>query len=194
MANKKTRPVSIQEFEMIIQTIDTGFISDTGERVKPNPRVSAALIFEANTGLRVNDAIKIRLCDIRTENGKYKLKVKEQKTQKIRNILINSELYIYLQNYCLALGIQPTAKLFDLTARQIQKILQKCCKYLNLNDIGTHSMRKMYASQLFYQNNCNALLIQKILGHSSIAITQRYLGLEEGEIQKATENYVMLPS
>jgi integrase len=193
MANKKTRPTTEAEYNLIINTILTGFIAEDGECVRPNLRVATALVTECSVGLRINDILKLKLNDIRFENGKYKLKVIEQKTNKERTVYLTSDTYIYLQNYALSLGVQPTAKLFDLTARQVQKHLQKTTEYLKLNDIGTHSFRKMFATQLYYQNNCNALLIQKILNHSSIAITQRYLGLQEKEIEDALENYSMLP-
>lgn len=195
MANKKTRPVTIEEYDLIINTILSGFITEDGEKIRNNQKVATALVMEASVGLRINDILKLKLNDIRIENGKYKLKVKEQKTGKIRDILINSDTYIYIQNYSLLLGIQPTTRLFDITARQVQKHLQKCCRYLKLNnnDISTHSFRKLYATQIYEQSNGNILLIQKILNHSSQAITSRYLGLQEKEIEKALENYSMLP-
>lgn len=61
MANKRTRAISREEVEKIISTIRTGFALPDGERVRPNVRIAAALILEANLGLRIGDIVRLRL-------------------------------------------------------------------------------------------------------------------------------------
>ena len=48
MANKKTRALTDDEFAQIIQTIQHGYITADGKKIKPNIRVSVALTLQAN--------------------------------------------------------------------------------------------------------------------------------------------------
>ena len=87
MANKRTRAINREEFEKIIETIRTGFILPNGECVRPNVRIAAALILEANLGLRIGDIVRLRLADILFESGRYHLNIIEQKTEKFWSVL-----------------------------------------------------------------------------------------------------------
>ena len=69
MANKKTRAIDKGEFELIISTIQRGFITSTGQKIRPNKRIAAALCCEANLGLRIGDIVKLKLTDIIFESG-----------------------------------------------------------------------------------------------------------------------------
>lgn len=86
MANKRTRAINREEFEKIIETIRTGFILPNGECVRPNVRIAAALILEANLGLRIGDIVRLRLADILFESGRYHLNIIEQKNREIAYI------------------------------------------------------------------------------------------------------------
>ena len=79
MANKRTRAINREEFEKIIETIRTGFILPNGECVRPNVRIAAALILEANLGLRIGDIVRLRLADILFESGRYHLNIIDKK-------------------------------------------------------------------------------------------------------------------
>ena len=112
--NKKTRALSKEEYEKIIETIQYGFIYN-GIKVQPNPRIATAFVVQANTGLRIGDLLNLRLKDIVKESGRYHFNIKEEKTKKPRTFTIAPEVYTYLQSYALENGIKPTAKLFDIS-------------------------------------------------------------------------------
>ena len=57
--NKKTVALTLDQYREIIQTMREGF---TG--AKPNPRIAAALMLEANLGLRISDILRLRVSDI----------------------------------------------------------------------------------------------------------------------------------
>ena len=54
--------------------------------------------------------------------------------------------------------------------------------------VATHSMRKTYADKLLRQSG-NLYAVKEALGHSSIATTQEYLGINPDEIREATPDY-----
>ena len=195
MANFKTRAVSKEEFELIIKTISTGFVLPDGRRVKPNEWVATVLTLQANLGLRVGDVVKLRLSDIVLENGRYHLDITEQKTQKTRNFTVPAEVYIYIQNYAIKRGLKPKQRLFDISVRTVQNHLQLTCDYLGFgHSLGTHAFRKFFAQSIYENNNFDIVLVKELLQHSSVAITQRYVGVGSQRVEQALQNHVVLPT
>ena len=194
MANKRTRAISREEVEKIISTIRTGFALPDGERVRPNGCIAAALLLEANLGLRIGDIVRLRLADIIFEGGRYHLAMVEQKTGKSRTFTVPTEVYIYLQNYTIQQGLRPTQKLFPLTVRAVQLHLQKVCQYLNLTGVGTHSFRKFFAVSIYTENDFNVELVRTLLQHSSVAVTQHYLSVEPKLVEQALQKHIVLPT
>lgn len=194
MANKKTRAIDKNEFELIITTIKQGFITATGERVKPNMRIATALTLQANLGLRIGDIVKLKLSDIVYESGRYHLDITEEKTKKKRTFTVPSEVYTYLQGYALEMGIKPKGRLFSLTVRTIQNHLKLVCNYLGITGVSTHSMRKFFAMSIYRANGCDVELVRALLNHSSVAVTQHYLSVEPKLVEQALQKHIVLPT
>ena len=193
MANKKTRALTDDEFAQIIQTIQRGYITADGKKIKPNIRVSVALTLQANLGLRIGDIINLKLSDIVKDGNRYRLDITEQKTGKKREFTVPNEIYTYLQSYALENSIRPNQKLFPITVRQVQKHLQITAAYLNLENVGTHSFRKFFAVSVYNNNNYNVELVRTLLNHSNVTVTQRYLSIENRLVELALQNNIVLP-
>jgi integrase len=193
MANKKTRALTDDEFAQIIQTIQRGYITADGKKIKPNIRVSVALTLQANLGLRIGDIINLKLSDIVKDGNRYRLDITEQKTGKKREFTVPNEIYTYLQSYALENSIRPNQKLFPITVRQVQKHLQITAEYLNLENVGTHSFRKFFAVSVYNNNNYNVELVRTLLNHSNVTVTQRYLSIENRLVELALQNHIVLP-
>ena len=190
--NKKTVALTQEQYKEIIETIRNGFICSDSHVVKPNNRIAVALVLEANLGLRISDILQLRLLAIIRDGDRYRLDIVEQKTKKKREFTVPMEIYIYIQNYALENNINPAAKLFDMTERTVQNHLQLVCDYLGLVNISTHSFRKFFAVSIYINNNYNIELVRALLQHSSVAITQRYIGLQSKEIETALQNHIKL--
>ena len=187
MANKKTLALTQEQYTDIIETLRSGF---TGCR--PNERIATALVLEANLGLRISDIIKLRLCDIVKDGERYRLNITEQKTGKTRSFTVPIEIHNYLQQYCLDHEIKKTEIIFPLTERAVQKQLKLVCDYLGYSGIGTHSFRKFFATNIYINNNYNVILVQQLLQNSSPAITQRYIGIGNKEMEDALRKNINL--
>ncbi|MDY4404765.1 MULTISPECIES: tyrosine-type recombinase/integrase [Blautia] len=83
-------------------------------------------------------------------------------------------------------------RIFNLTERAISKQLALVCNYLGFKGIGTHSFRKWYATEIYKNNGYDITLVQRLLQHSSAAITQRYIGIEPQRIEEAIEEHAQL--
>lgn len=190
--NKKTVALTEEQYKNIIETIRNGFVCADGHIVKPNKRISVILSLEANLGLRISDVLQLRLSAIINDGNRYRLNIVEKKTKKKREFTVPIEIYSYIQNYALENNINPAAKLFDISERTVQNHLQLVCKYLEYDNISTHSFRKYFATSIYVNNNYNIELVRVLLQHSSVATTQRYIGLQSKEIENALQNHIKL--
>jgi integrase len=159
---------------------------------RPNERIATALVLEGNLGLRISDIIKLRLCDIVMDGGRYRLALTEQKTGKQRVFTVPLVIQQYIENYCLRHGIRHSDIIFPITERAVQKQLAIVCDYLGYTGISTHSFRKWYATEIYKNNGCDIALVQRLLQHSSAATTQRYIGIEPQRIEQAIQNHAQL--
>ena len=98
----------------------------------------------------------------------------------------------YIENYCLRNGIRRTDRIFPITERAVQKQLAIVCDYLGFEGISTHSFRKWYATEIYKANGYDIALVQRLLQHSSAAVTQRYIGIEPQRIEAAIQGHVTL--
>lgn len=170
--NKRTKALTTEQYKEIIQTMREGFCG-----CRPNERIATALVLEGNLGLRISDILSLRLSDIVRDGDRYRLEITEQKTKKKRVFTVPLVIQQYIENYCLRNGIGKNEKIFDLTERAISKELALVCDYLGFEGIGTHSFRKWYATEIYKNNGYDITLVQRLLQHSSAAITQRYIGI-----------------
>lgn len=190
--NKKTVALTEDQYKEIINLIKTGFVTKDGRIIKPNNRIATILSLEANLGLRVSDILQLSLSSVIRDGDRYRLDITERKTQKKRQFTVPLEIYAYMQNYALENNISPKSKLFQIGERVVQKHLQFACEYLGYENISTHSFRKFFATSIYISNNYNIELVRILLQHSSVATTQRYIGIRGKEIEEALQKHIML--
>lgn len=189
---KKTVAVSQEQYQQIIETIRKGFVCTDGRVVRPNQRVASALVLEANLGIRISDILELCLQDIIRDGNRYRLDIVEKKTKKKREFTVPIEVYSFLQNYALENNISPAARLFPITVRAVQHQLKLACDYLGFENVSTHSMRKFFGTSIYEDNNYNIELVRILLQHSSVAITQRYIGIGSKQVETALQNHIKL--
>ena len=185
--NKKTVALTTEQYKEIISTMQRGF---TGCR--PNERIATVLVLEGNLGLRISDIVNLRPSDIVKDGDRYRLEVTEQKTGKSRVFTVPLVIQQYIENYCLRNGIGKKDLIFPISERMVQKQLKIVCDYLGYEGISTHSFRKWYATEIYKANGYDITLVQRLLQHSSAAVTQRYIGIEPQRIESAIENHAYL--
>jgi len=152
------------------------------------------IIFSINTGLRVGDVLQRKHSELANlKHGDY-LTIREQKTGKTRKIQINdkiAEAYNYLSDKLRSKGLYR----YDDLIFKSQKNTVFATVSLNriLKDefagyapnISTHSLRKSFGRRVYDSNKQSEhalILLSDMFCHASIAITRRYLGLRQEEI------------
>jgi integrase len=182
--NKKTLTLTIEQYHDIIDTMKTGFSG-----CRPNKAMAMALVVEANMGLRISDILKLTLSDIVKDGDRYRLNIKEQKTKKDRFFTVLTEAYQHLKIYCLENSISADERIFKFAVRTLQHKLKMVCDYLGYEGISTHSFRKFFATQIYIDSDYNIALVQKLLQHSTAAVTQNYIGIQPQQIETALKKH-----
>ena len=153
--------------------------------------------FGINTGLRVSDILGLNVEDV---EGKSYVEIKEKKTGKYKRFPLNTKLKTLIKDYlqnerCKSYALSEKEPLFlgkkhcRLDRSQVYRFLNEACKQLGITaNVGTHTMRKSFGYHFYKQYNDVALL-QKILNHSSPAITLRYIGIAQEEIDLSYNNF-----
>ena len=158
------------------------------------------IIFSINTGLRVSDVMSIKHSDLKDlKSGDY-LNITEQKTKKVRKIQINDKIiesYLYLSkklqersNYKPDDYIFKSQKNMVFATVSINRILKTVFAGYCRN-ISTHSLRKSFGRRVYEANMRSEhalILLSDIFQHSNTAITRRYLGLRQEEIDNVYLN------
>lgn len=187
MANKETVALTKAQYTEMIETMRKG-----GTFFRANHRIATAMVLEANLGLRIEDILQLRLSDIIQDGDRYRLRITEQKTGKKRPFTVPDEIYEYIREYCQENGISKNERIFPFTERNVQKYLAKVADYLGYENIGTHSFRKYFATQIFIKSGYNIALVQQLMQHSSPAITMRYIGITSKQLEEALLGHINL--
>ena len=75
-----------------------------------------------------------------------------------------------------------------MTRRAAHNILKTAFMTAGLNGhLATHSLRKSFAQRLYEQTG-DVFVVQEMLGHKSIATTQKYLGVNYASVREAVQN------
>ena len=184
--NKRCVALSDEQYRESIRLLREGFVLE-GKIIKPNPRIAAIEVLQASLGLRLGDVLQLRMGSFVKDNGRWRLDIKEQKTGKVRDFTVAVEIYSFIQEYALNMGISAQTKLFDISERQIERHLNKVFSKMELplRNYGSHSYRKYFASRIYLENEMNIELVRVLLQHSSVAVTQRYIGLSQKTVEDA---------
>lgn len=184
--NKKCVALSQEEYQRSIELLRNGFML-SGVLVKPNERIATIEVLQATLGLRLGDILKLKLSSFIRDGDRYRLDIREEKTGKIRNFTVPNEVYSFVQDYCIEGGISKDAKLFDISKRQVERHLNKVFMKMELplRSYGSHSFRKLFATQVYIDSEYNAELVRVLLQHSSLNTTQRYLSIGSKQIEDA---------
>lgn len=163
-----------------------------------------------NFGLRVSDLRTLRFSHLIDENFRFRetFAVFEQKTRntrkrkKNRYITINEAVIdavtLYLEN---TPGVCLSDYMFrsesnrgknsnnPMSARSFDRILKEIAENVGLTmKVSTHTLRKTFCyHQMLVSGNDSRklLLLQKMMGHSSVAQTLDYIGITQEEIRDA---------
>jgi integrase/recombinase XerD len=161
---------------------------------------SALIEIALNTGLRVAEIADLRCGNITLREELSCVFVNQGKCGKQRTVTINKEFQEFLRNLLIhkkEIGEKTGYDDFLLfskkskgkySTRGLQHAFKRCLRKAGIDmRHSIHHLRHTYASCLLSSSKNNVRLVQKQLGHSSIAVTQVYLDVFSEELHNAVE-------
>jgi integrase/recombinase XerD len=146
-------------------------------RAVPGLRERAAMEIAYAAGLRLSEVLRLKLSDI--DSQRMILRVEQGKGKKDRNVMLSPTLLQTLRTYWKQ--CRPRVWLFPghggkrpLHATLFQRAFRQAKDQARITKpVSFHSLRHSFATQLL-ESGVNVRTIQALLGHRSLATTQRY--------------------
>ena len=160
-----------------------------------NPFIHSLIKLLILTGARVGEARKARWLDLSFDTNKWHVPV--AKGGRSRTIYLNSEAtktFREIRMIALSLGLPVRPENYILTNPKTNTLFNsfyspwyRVMDRADLSDIRIHDLRHTYASILI-NNGVTIYEVQKLLGHSTVNITQRYAHLYPDHLHQKAEN------
>ena len=151
-----------------------------------NPKHKILISLMISSGLRISEAVSVKINDINFEEKT--LKIKNEKGNKERITIISGKLLEEIKFY-IAKRKDNNPYLFQIrdthvTIKLPQKIIKETAKKANLNkNVHCHTLRSTFAN-LLTDNGVSNRYIQTLLGHNSLNIAETYAKISLEEIKK----------
>jgi integrase len=155
-----------------------------------NPRDLLLFTMGINNGLRTGDLLKLKIKDVGHLKPGETMTIKEGKTGKTNFLMINKAVHRSLKNYLEKSYLSPDDYLFlskktkePLKIQAVNNSVKKWCRSINLKgNYGAHSLRKTFGYIQRTKFHVGFEVLAKRFNHSSPAVTMRYLGIQDKEV------------
>lgn len=158
-----------------------------------NPKHRLMLIMTYASGLRRNELLNLKIEDVDTNDGKFRLRINRSKGNKDRYTVLSKEILPHLREYYKA--YKPVTYLFNgnkkgqpMTASGLRHALKMSIKKSDIKEINLHILRHCFASHAL-EDGMNISTLQYILGHKSLKTTMVYLHVSEIPLSKGFSPY-----
>jgi site-specific recombinase XerD len=176
---REIKPLSRSEVGRILQMLDTGFARDR--------RLAAMVAALYDTGMRSSELAGLRLNDIRYETGEIGVFGKGSKE---RTVVAGRQTLRLILRYidCRPEGLGKAVDRVFLTRtgrplnkNGISRIFSRLRDRCGIPRVHAHLLRHSFAVQ-FLRNSGDVLTLQRLMGHASIASTNRYVSLANADL------------
>ena len=143
-----------------------------------------------SSGLRRNELLHLKIEDIITNDGKYRIRINKGKGGKDRYTVLSEKLLPQLRSYFQAQ--RPKKYLFNgrtpgerMSAAGLRHAMISAAKKAAITrEVNLHILRHCFASHAL-EEGMNIKTLQYLLGHSSINTTMVYLHVSDVPLKKA---------
>jgi integrase len=155
---------------------------------RKSPTVILILSIIASTGLRLGDTLQLKMKNITSVGGMFRLKVREEKTDKVRDVPLPAGVYMAISEYCMANHRSRNERIFQISERAVSKKIKKVVEFLELgDDVTSHSWRKFFAMTV-YSETGSLVDTSSALLHASLQTTARYLSVNSARLEEVLLN------
>jgi integrase len=141
--------------------------------------------------LRISDLLRLRWADVydfESRRVRASITLTEKKTGKPKTIALHKKTIQALLLYISWKPIRPESYLFEskktgkaIGRIQAWRIIHDAAKLLGIGRISCHSLRKTFGYHA-WKNGVSPAVIMEIYNHNSFAVTRRYLGVTQDDM------------
>ncbi|MCX2682960.1 tyrosine-type recombinase/integrase [Campylobacter sp. MIT 21-1685] len=188
-----TKGVKLPEFmseEELKKFLDAIENADFKSNTIRNKLIIKIIIF---TGIRVSEAINIKMGDVSEENDLFVIRIRA-KGNKYRVVMIKKELIAHLFDNVAINYMSKDALLFvnkkgtPLTQAYISRIVEQLLFKAGIRKQknGAHMLRHTFATML-YKKQKDLVLVQEALGHASVNTSRIYTHFDNDKLKLAAQ-------
>ena len=151
------------------------------------------------TGIRVNELVQLRIPDlwfadtpvstliVRKEIAKGKRERRIPVSPRLCEILVHNHKnnWAFDNSYPNGYAFYVTCPTKPLTTRSVQRLIVDAAKAALNMRVTPHTLRHTFASRVLEKSNLE--VVRRLLGHSSILTTQRYVHASADQLKMAVE-------
>lgn len=187
---KGTKLPEFMSEEELIKFLDAVENADFKANTARNKLIIKIIIF---TGIRVSEAINIKLGDISEENDLFVIRIRA-KGNKYRVVMIKKELIQKLLSHIQINYLNKDSYLFvnkkgsPLTQAYISRIVEQILFKAGIRKQknGAHMLRHTFAT-LLYKKQKDLVLVQEALGHASLNTSRIYTHFDSDKLKLAAQ-------
>lgn len=169
-------------------------VQDVKAKLRHDKRALALFTLGCNTAFRAGDMLRLQRDQIALqEDGRYEIVTVEQKTQKLRRIMLNGPTSKILREHIEA---SSGAYVFEgqrgkMSVSYLRRLIKEWCAEAGVDGhIATHTMRKSFVRLNYEHFGAPLAVLMRALGHSSEKQTLDYVGMLPKDIERLYENSI----
>lgn len=150
-------------------------------RTNENRSFGLLTVVGINLGLRISDLLQLTYEDLRGDD----LIIREGKTGKERKLKLNYHIQAAIEYFNEEPGSFHAFRNQKGTVYSIQQVNRLIKKYFRGTRLSSHSLRKTFGRQVWNNNQQSEralLYLSELFNHTSVAITRKYLGIRQEEL------------
>jgi site-specific recombinase XerD len=166
------RPREEKKLPVVLSTDEVSALLSATTNIKHK----AVLMTIYSAGLRISEALNLKISDIDSE--RMQIRIEQSKGKKDRYTLLSSKLLTLLRQYFKE--YKPKIYLFEgsngeqYAMRSVQQVMKQACLKVGITKkVTVHSLRHSFATHLL-ENGTDLRYIQSLLGHESSKTTEIY--------------------
>ena len=145
-------------------------------------------------GLRVSEAVDLKMSDVDADSGILTCKGKGSKTRKVP---IGKSAVEWVKRYLILRRKKENIEINNLfvnfagrpiNRQTIFKFIKEYAEKIGLEDVSPHTLRHSFATHLV-QNRADIRSVQQMLGHADISTTQIYTHLTDTHLRQTYDKF-----
>lgn len=189
--SKRVRLLSYDEEERLLAQC----VSYTEMREGKPPRnvrrehLRAIVVCALDTGMRLGEILKLRWPDVdaMVEGGRRRLTIRQMNTKTLqeRGAPVSKRLRAEFERLRSVTGSRPDGLVFGIESN-VKRSFAAACREAGIEGLRFHDLRRTAATRL-HREGMEIGEVSRILGHSNVTTTYRYIGVDDETIDTAAD-------